>query len=50
MGHASIALTYDKYGHLMKGGQEEAASLLDDYLGRMTRATADAVKPLNAEV
>jgi integrase len=32
MGHSSIQITYDNYGHLMPGNEEEAASLLDAYL------------------
>jgi integrase len=34
MGHASIAITLDRYGHLMPGNEEEAAGLLDAYLER----------------
>jgi integrase len=34
MGHANIAITYDRYGHLMPGNQAEAAGLLDAYLKR----------------
>ena len=34
MGHASIAITLDRYGHLMPGNEEEAADLLDVYLNR----------------
>ncbi len=34
MGHANIAITLDRYGHLMPGNEEEAASLLDAYLER----------------
>ena len=34
MGHSSIQITMDRYGHLMPGSEEEAASLLDAYLGR----------------
>ena len=33
MGHSSIQITYDRYGHLMPGNEEEAAGLLDAYLG-----------------
>jgi hypothetical protein len=29
MGHASVTLTLDGYGHLMPGNEEEAAGLLD---------------------
>jgi hypothetical protein len=32
MGHANIAITYDRYGHLMPGNEAEAAALLDAYL------------------
>ena len=32
MGHANIAITLDRYGHLMPGSEEEAAGLLDTYL------------------
>jgi integrase len=34
MGHASVTITYDRYGHLMPGNEEEAAGLLDAYLER----------------
>ncbi len=29
MGHTSVAMTLDRYGHLMPGSEAEAASLLD---------------------
>ena len=32
MGHASVTITYDRYGHLMPGNEREASSLLDAYL------------------
>lgn len=32
MGHASITITLDRYGHLMPGSECEAAELLDLYL------------------
>jgi integrase len=32
MGHSSITVTFDRYGHLMPGNEEEAAGLLDTYL------------------
>jgi integrase len=35
MGHANIAVTYDRYGHLMPGNEDEAAKLLDRYLDRV---------------
>jgi integrase len=36
MDHASISITLDRYGHLMPGNEDEAAELLDSYLGRAT--------------
>jgi hypothetical protein len=34
MGHGSIEITYDLYGHLMPGAHGEAAGLLDAFLAR----------------
>jgi integrase len=34
MGHATIAITFDLYGHLMPGNEGEAAGLLDAFLAR----------------
>lgn len=34
MGHASIKITLDRYGHLFPGNEAEAADLLDAYLAR----------------
>ena len=34
MGHASIAITLDRYGHLMPGNEEAAAGLLDACLAQ----------------
>lgn len=43
MGHSSIAITLDRYGHLMPGSEEEAAGLLDGYLeAERERAEAQA--------
>jgi hypothetical protein len=36
-GHANIAITLDRFGHLMPGSEDEAAALLDGYLARGTR-------------
>ena len=33
MGHSTIQITFDRYGHLMPGNEEQAAGLLDAYLG-----------------
>ena len=38
MGHASVRVTFDRYGHLMPGNESEAAGLLDDYLEKATGA------------
>jgi integrase len=44
MGHSSVTITLDRYGHLMPGSEEEAAVLLDDYLDRAnTRARKAAI-------
>jgi hypothetical protein len=32
MGHSSVSITLDRYGHLMPGNEAEAAGLLDTYL------------------
>jgi integrase len=32
MGHATIAMTFDTYGHLMPGGLDEAAAAANAYL------------------
>jgi len=37
MGHSSITVTIDRYGHLMPGNEREAAELLDGYLERDRR-------------
>jgi integrase len=42
MGHASITITHDLYGHLMPGNEEEAAGLIDAYLERATGAHSGA--------
>ncbi len=34
MGHASVTITFDRYGHLMPGGEAEGAAQLDAYLER----------------
>ena len=42
MGHSSIRVTFDLYGHLMPGNEEQAADLLDGYLQRATEEAARA--------
>jgi integrase len=34
MGHSSIAVTFDLYGHLFPGNESQAAALLDEFLER----------------
>ncbi len=34
MGHSSIAVTFDLYGHLFPGNESESAALLDAFLDR----------------
>ena len=34
MGHSSITITLDRYGHLMPGNEREAAAMLESYLAR----------------
>jgi integrase len=34
LGHSSIQVTFDRYGHLMPGSEAEVAGLLDSYLAR----------------
>jgi integrase len=42
MGHSSVTITLDRYGHLMPGSESEAAERLDAYLAR---AAAEAPTP-----
>ena len=34
LGHSSIQITLDRYGHLMPGNEDEAVALVDAYLAR----------------
>ena len=34
LGHASVQTTFDLYGHLMPGNEDEAVALVDAYLER----------------
>jgi hypothetical protein len=43
MGHSSIKVTFDLYGHLMPGSEAEAAAMLDGYLvAQLNRAEDQA--------
>jgi integrase len=45
MGHSSISVTFDRYGHLMQGNEAEAAARLDQYLatGTLEAPSADVL-------
>lgn len=38
LGHASIQITLDRYGHLMPGSEDEAVALVDKYLNNAAEA------------
>ena len=45
MGHADIATTYDLYGHLLPGSEDEAAARLDAFFAATVAPTvAQAAK------
>ena len=50
MGHANISITLDRYGHLMPGSEEEAAGLLDAYLGAHREGAARAARAAGGEL
>jgi integrase len=41
MGHSSVTITLDRYGHLMPGNESEAAARLDAYLSQAATAARD---------
>ena len=43
MGHSSVTITLDRYGHLLPGNESEAADLLDAYLARVVARAPTAV-------
>jgi integrase len=43
MGHSSVTITLDRYGHLMPGNESEAAKRLDAYLAQALTAAPTAV-------
>jgi integrase len=45
MGHAQIAATLDRYGHLMPGNEDEAAGMLDADLNRADSQARFAIGP-----
>jgi integrase len=40
IGHASISITVDRYGHLMPGNESEAAERLDAFLAKTIRTAS----------
>jgi integrase len=50
MGHASISITLDRYGHLMPGTEAEAAGLLDSYLTAERERNEDAARAADGEL
>jgi integrase len=42
MGHSTVTLTLDRYGHLLPGNEVEAASALDGYLDRVAAQSRSA--------
>jgi integrase len=49
MGHASVSITLDRYGHLMPGSEAEAAELLDSYLAAQREQAEDAARSAEGE-
>ena len=47
MGHSSITITLDRYGHLMPGNEQESAGLLNDYLERRPSSEISLPRPWN---
>jgi hypothetical protein len=46
LGHSTIQMTFDQYGHLMPGSGEQGRELVDAYLDAAEReARADAGRP-----
>jgi integrase len=51
MGHATISITLDRYGHLMPGNEDEAALMLDQYLAKnapQSRQSRNGRRPVGA--
>jgi hypothetical protein len=44
MGHATISITLDRYGHLMPGSESEAGALLDEYLTAQAKRAEEAAR------
>jgi hypothetical protein len=44
MGHSSVTVIYDLYGHLLPGPEAEAAGLLDTYLAAQQEREAERAR------
>ena len=44
MGHATVAITLDRYGHLMPGSEAEAGALLDSYVEAQRERAEEAAR------
>ncbi|MFL5953852.1 MAG: hypothetical protein ACJ76I_07065 [Gaiellaceae bacterium] len=50
MGHASVNITLDRYGHLMPNSEQETAARLDEYLVRVSCAPVNtSTEPISAD-
>jgi integrase len=49
MGHAKIAITLDRYGHLMPGNEGEAAGLLDAHLNAQRERADEKARAAGSE-
>ncbi len=47
MGHATIQMTFDRYGHLMPGSRDQARARMDEYLAGFP--TGFPTEPLRAK-
>jgi integrase len=43
MGHSTITITLDRYGHLLPGNEQEAAALLESWLARAELARSPSM-------
>jgi hypothetical protein len=50
MGHTTISITMDLYGHLMPGSEAEAATLLDQYVTAQREAADERARGAGGEL
>ena len=48
MGHATISITLDRYGHLMPGTEAEAAAMLDTCMAAQQERQEEAARAAGA--